>query len=154
MALPITLSSLNVREAIADALYRGIDGVDTNDATLFRSSMTDDVCFDLRGNATNGLEDVTQNILGFVGPMDTTHNVSNLRIDVNAELDKASLSAHAICQHCRPGEGIDTKSPKYTTGVMYFMDLVKSTEDGLWKAKKWTVKYIWAEGDETIMKRE
>lgn len=52
--LPIALSSLSVREAITDALYRGVIGLDTADVALFDSAFTDDASFDLNSNVLDG----------------------------------------------------------------------------------------------------
>ena len=42
MSPPITLPSLTPREAVADALYRCLEGLDTNDLTMFKSAWVDE----------------------------------------------------------------------------------------------------------------
>ena len=83
--------------------------------------------------------------------MDTTHIISNVRVDIKDGASTASLTAKAIAQHCPPDKGGEPDSLYLMTGAMYFIDLVKNEGDGLWKAKKWVMKLIWRQGDRVAM---
>jgi len=154
MSHPHILTSLTEREAVADALYRAIIGFDTNDVSIFNSAFSGpDVVFDLSGNVINGLDAIRTQLLDFVGPMDTTHMISNVRVDVKDGASTASLTAYALAQHCPSGKGGEPGGPKYLTASSYFLDLVKDKSDGLWKIKKWAMKIIWTQGDSSVMQR-
>ncbi len=153
MATPIVLSSLSRREAIIDALYRIVLGLDTNDAAMFHSAMTQDMIFDLNGTVLAGLDVVDEKILRPIGPMETTHTISNVRVDAKDGADTATMTAYAMAQHCRQGEGSDPAGKKLMTGGLYYFDLVEDKQDGLWKIKKWSVKLVWRDGDRSVMQR-
>jgi hypothetical protein len=147
------LTSLTEREAITDALYRAVIGVDSNDALLFNSAFGEDAVFHMNGHIINGLDAARAQLLDFVGPMDTTHMISNVRVDIKEKASTASLTAYALAQHCPPGRGRETGGPKYLAAGEYFVDLVKNESDGVWKIEKWEMKSIWSQGDASVMQR-
>jgi SnoaL-like domain len=155
MSYPITLTSLAAREAISDALYRAITGFDHNDVSIFNSAFAgEDAIMELREDETKiirGLSAIRTEVLGPVGPMDTTHMISNMRIEVKDGANTASLTAYALEQHCPPGKGKDPNGPKYLVGAEYFIDMVRDEEDGLWKIKKWVLEVIWHQGDPSVL---
>jgi hypothetical protein len=100
------LSSLTEREAITDALYRAIIGFDSNDIAIFNSAFSgEDVEFVFKGTPISGLDAVRTQFPDFVGPMDTMHMISNVRVEVKDGASTASLNAYALAQHCPPGRG-------------------------------------------------
>ncbi|CZR52689.1 uncharacterized protein PAC_02566 [Phialocephala subalpina] len=154
--LPTSLSSLSPREAITDALHRAISGFDHNNVPLFNSafiSSETDVTFDLSGRPFNGLESVRKGLLDFIGPMDTTHMISNVRVEVKDGADTAKVNCYALAQHALPGQGTDTGGKKFLAASEYWVDLVKEEKDGLWKIKNWIIKFIWTQGDASVMQR-
>jgi len=154
MSYPQTLTSLTPREAIADALYRAVLGCDRNDLAIFNSAFTQDITAEIRGEggrSLQGLDDVRAYILGGVGPMDTTHSISNIRVDVKDGADTASLTAYALAQHCPPGRGQELDGPKLLVGGEYSIDLVRDDADGLWKMTKWVLDVVWRQGDRSVM---
>ncbi len=156
MSHPHTLTSLTPREAITDALYRALVGFDRNDISIFNSAFAgEDVVFELRPGDTiiNALSTIRTQVLDHVGPMDTTHMISNVRVDVRDGADTASLTAYALAQHCPPGKGKEPDAPKYLVGGEYWIDLVRDEGDGLWKIKKWVLDVIWRQGDASVMQR-
>lgn len=56
MALPHKLSSLDPREAVTDARYRAINGIDQDDVALFDSALTGDATMYLFGTVLEGLD--------------------------------------------------------------------------------------------------
>ncbi len=155
----LTLTSLTQREAITDALYRAIIAFDHNDIPALNSAAVEDVVFQLYDRETktvlqssNSLTEIRDGVLAHVGPMDTTHTITNIRIDVKDGADTASLTANALAQHCPPGRGKEPNGPKLLVGGEYRIDLVK-VEDGLWKIKKWVLDIIWRQGDASVMER-
>ena len=152
------LTGLTTREAIADALYRAVLGIDTNDLPLFKSACVDlkDFTFainnsEMAGEMT-GEDFVLGKMFNSVGPMDTTHTISNIRIDVRGEeAEEASMTCHAVAQHYRKGEGPDPSTKKLVSGGIYDVELVKDGSDGLWKMKRWALNLVWREGDAEVM---
>jgi hypothetical protein len=134
MALPAALSpALSDREGVADALYRFIVGLDTNDVALFESAFTRDGVFNINGRTFDGLDNIRTGCYEPVSKLDTTHFPSNIRINVTGS--KATMSASALAQHYRGGTGRETGAPRYMTGGLYLLDLVKDDTEGLWKIK-------------------
>jgi len=155
MATSITLPSLTTREAIADALYRGALGLDTNDLAMWKSAWIEgeDTCVDLNGSILKGMDELNEKLFDLIGPLETTHTISNIRVDVKEGEDTAGMTAYAVAQHYRPGEGRNPASKGLLTGGLYFIDLVKDGSDGLWKMQKWTLKLIWLDGDRSVVTR-
>ena len=151
MALPSSLSSLSVREAITDALYRAVLGLDTSDKALFDSALTQDANFDLNGNVMVGLDAIHAGSYDLLSKLDTTHFISNARVNVRDGDSTASMTASALSQHYRHKQGTVGGATSLMTGSLYFLDLVKDDKDGLWKIKNWKLQLIWAEGDWSIM---
>ena len=151
MSHPHILTSLTEREAIADALYRTVIGFDSNDVSIFNSAWRAEAVFDLSGRVVNGLDAIRTQVLDRVGPMDTTHMISNVRVDVKDGASIASLTAYALAQHCPPGKGAEPGGLKYLTASTYALDLVEDESDGLWKIEKFVMKIIWTQGDRSVM---
>lgn len=142
------------REAIIDVLYRAVMAFDNDDVSLLQATLgSQDVVFDLDGAVYEGFENIRTEILGCVGPMDTTHMISNIQVGYKDGASTASLTALALSQHCLPQKGKDQSSPKFSAGSRYFLDLLKDKSNGSWKIQKWVMKIIWTEGDRSIMQR-
>lgn len=152
-----SLTSLTLREAITDALYRALIGFDRNDVSIFNSAFVgEDIVFELHDGdikTINSLSTIRTQVLAHVGPMDTTHMISNVRVDVKNGEDTASLTAYALAQHCAPGKGREPDAPKYLVGGEYWIGLERDEVDGLWKIKKWVLDVIWRQGDASLMQR-
>lgn len=154
MSLPHLLTALTEREAVTDAIYRAIIGFDSHDVASFNSAFSGpDAIIIGNGKAINGLEAIRTQLLDFVGPMDTTHTISNVRVDIKDGASTASLHAYALAQHCPKGKGVDLDGQKYLVASTYFVNLVKDKSDGLWKIKRWEMKTIWRQGDRSVMQR-
>lgn len=153
MALPPGLTSLTAREAIADALYRCVYGLDTNNIELFESAWakSPDVCLDMNGTVHSGMDSIRDKVFNPIGPLDTTHTISNMRVDVQDGAKAAKMTAYALAQHFRAGEGLDLTSKHLMSGGIYSIDLTHDSHDGLWKVVKWAIKFVWLEGDMSIV---
>jgi hypothetical protein len=137
-------------------LSNSITPTPTHDVSLLNSAWSgpdDGVVFEMNGNVIKGLDAIRTQIFDVVGPMDTTHMISNVRVDVKDGASTASLAAYAMAQHCPPGRGTEPDGPKFTTGSTYSLNLVKDESDGLWKIKKFAMKVIWRQGDRSVMQR-
>lgn len=151
------IPSLSDREAIADAIYRYMDGIDDNDAALTGCAFTEDAVFDLSDfgdpNAVlNGRKAITDHIARTVGPMDTLHQMTNQRIWVDAAAGTAKVSAAALAQHKRTGEGRDPGGEELLMGSRMLIDAVKvRDEDGGWLIKRFVLKNFWGRGTTAVM---
>ncbi|KUI55847.1 hypothetical protein VP1G_03183 [Cytospora mali] len=151
-SLPPKLSPpLNDREAINDAIYRAVVGLDTNDVNLFDSAFTEEGSFDLNGKVMEGREAIHSQCFDFISKLDTTHFITNTRININEGGSTASATASALAQHYRGGQGADPAASRFLSGVLYWMDLVKDEKDGLWKVECWRLRSVWGEGDSGVM---
>jgi hypothetical protein len=151
---PLTLPSLTPREAITDALHRCFIGIDRNDAAMFESAFAGEDIHLSHSSAPKpftSLSALTAGMFARVGPMDTTHMLSNARVDHGDGGDAASMTAYALSQHAPPGMGRQPDGPKYTTGVDYAVDLVRGKEDGVWRISKAVLNVVWTQGDQSIM---
>lgn len=146
------LSSLTDREGVADALYRAMTGFDINDYSLFKSAFADqDAIVEIGQKTIKGTEAIRTQLYDLVAQMDTTHMITNLRIDIQDEASKAAVSALSLAQHCPLGKGQQPDGSKYTGGTMYVLDMVKDGSDGTWRIQKWVMKGIWGQGDFSVM---
>ncbi|KGO75581.1 hypothetical protein PITC_098640 [Penicillium italicum] len=149
-ALPASLTpALSDREAVADALYRGVIAFDTADDALFKSALTEDAVLVLNGTVMEGYDAIYSQCYANVSKMDTTHFLTNMRINITEE-SKAQVSCSALAQHYRDGEGMKPGSDFLLAGGLYTVELVKDAGDGLWKIKHWTLKTTWGQGDRSV----
>lgn len=150
-ALPAALSpALTPREAITDALYRCVNGLDTNDKALFESAFTKEAIFDLNGNVMEGLPAISTGIYDMIVKMDTTHFVTNVRVHIEGET-KGSVTATALAQHYHGNQGLEPGAANFLAGSLYWGDLVKDEADGgLWKFTSWRMKTSWGTGDQSV----
>ena len=149
---PHNLTGLTEREAITDVLYRVIIGFDSNDFSFIESAFAgEDAVVDFNGKTIPGLSAVKNAIFATVGPLDTTHNLSNIRVDVKDGANTASLTAVAIAQHAPTGTGPNPAGKKFLAGSQYWIDLVKEEGSREWKIKKFTTKIMWTQGDPSVM---
>lgn len=120
---------------------------DENDASLLASAMTPNVALTINGNDVSSFENVKAHSLNTVGPMDTTHFVTNIRIDV-ADNDAAiaTLTANTLAQHYTRGDEIGSSERRLLGGSKHVMELSEDDNDGLWKVNMSHMKAVWREG--------
>lgn len=152
---PHPLPSLTQHEAIADALYRAAIASDHHDTALFNSAWAgEDVSMEIHDaneRVLQGLSLIRTTVLDRVGPMDTTHNISMVRVNYEDGADTASLTATSTAQHAASGTGRDPNGSKYTVGGEYAVDLVRD-EVGVWRIKNLVLNVVWTSGDASLMR--
>lgn len=150
---PISVNSFSPRDAITDSIYRAVIGLDTNDLTLFESAWInkEDAVFTMNGSSTKGLDAINDSTFKHIGPLDTTYFITNTRISMENGANAAVLTAYALAQHYKTGEGFTPDAKRLLSGSMYQIDVVKDEKDGLWKMKEWAMKIVWVEGDMSIV---
>ncbi|KAG7828001.1 hypothetical protein KL920_004251 [Ogataea angusta] len=150
MTAPVKLTgSLADKEAVADAIYRFCLSLDTRDAELFDSCFTDDGGIELLGERATGKQQLRDLCYGRVADLDTTHLISNFRI--NIEGSKATLTAIAYAQHFGKGKGMVEGSKFLLTGSVYRAELAKDTADDIWRIKDLVIDLHWSDGDFAVM---
>lgn len=148
--LPASLPSLTAREAIADTLHRAVLAFDTDDKALLESSFLAEAVFDLDGRVMNGLDEICTQSFDIISKLDTTHFISNVRVQHVEGASTASMTASAFSQHFRPKEGNTPGATYFMAGSLYWLDVVRDIE-GLWKIKTWKMKVIWTTGDAGVV---
>lgn len=140
------------RESIKDTIYSIAAAFDENDFSIMKSVCDKNMIFDLNGFVMEGLEEIRIKSLNVVGPMDTTHTVSNVRVDLKADGRKATATANAIAQHYLPGQGQEKDARNFLAGTRYYFELAKDESDS-WKIEKYVLKIVWTQGHISVMQR-
>jgi hypothetical protein len=154
MSLLAKHSSLTPREAVVDCVTRLITALDFNDVKVFRNEFIgENAIMELNGSASKTLESLSSivtNVFDLIGPMDSTHMMTNVRVDLKEGADDATFTSFVLAQHCTAGKGKDPAAPKWLVGGSYTVALVKDAQDE-WKVKKFVVDVIWNQGDPSVM---
>jgi len=144
------------RHEIADALYRFAFGLDHGDADSLSSALTEDCILDFRPAGKklgldfpklNGRQAIVEGLIPLLGPLDTSHTVSNLQIEISE--DSATLYCYVMAQHFMPREG-----PRYATENALLMnrydcELVRDGQK--WRCKRIVIDNAWAQGNPEIL---
>ncbi|RDW58903.1 hypothetical protein BP6252_13379 [Coleophoma cylindrospora] len=154
-SLPAVLNPpMTGREAVVDALYRCTTAFDTNDVALFDSAFMPDGVFEVNGRAMTGLPEIHTTGLALIFSVDTTHMVTNMRVNMGpgsaGEEKEAKLTATVLSQHFAAGKGMELGQKNLMGGTLYGAELIKDT-DGLWKFKNLQIKATWAQGDWSVV---
>lgn len=148
-----TLRELRDRAEITDALYRFALGQDLKDAALFASAFAADAELDFGPAATAwggeapvmaGREAIVTAILAaFTGRVDTTHQVTNVRIAVDG--DTARLTALVEAQHLLSAD-------RTTYALLKNPYDVEAVHDGdRWVIRRMRIANTWFTGDPTAI---
>jgi hypothetical protein len=130
MADAAKLTALNPREAVVDALYRCVLGIDSNNRELFESACLKNESMTLvAGPVTlNGWSGVSEFFL-LLSKVVTTHITSNVRVEVTDGADTASMTANAVAHHVLEEDALKPEDTSYTAYNLYAIDLVKDGGD-------------------------
>ncbi|PYH85169.1 hypothetical protein BO82DRAFT_429658 [Aspergillus uvarum CBS 121591] len=151
---PTTLPALPLREAIIDPLYRAVLSFDDADLPLFESAFFEDAVFDFNGRVMEGRAAIKSGSWDSVSKLDTTHFLSNVRINLPAEdSTTATVTASALAQHFRAGQGNQPGTARLMSGALYSVDVERdlSEGNGVWRIKRWRMNLVWTEGDWGVM---
>lgn len=146
----------NDRYEIADALHRYCFGLDHGDADTLASALTEDCVLDFRPAGKKlkldfprmaGRPAILESVLPLIGPLDTSHTVSNQQIEISDE--SATLSAFVMSQHFMPREGSRRGSENALLMNRYDCELVRDGQK--WRLKNIVIANAWAQGDPEIL---
>lgn len=152
MAYLKSLSGLSTREEITDLVVRACLGFDSNDKLLWESVWAEspDITLEINGNVMKGIDEMNKNCFNNVGPMDTQHVISSIRIDLRDGAETAHMTANAVAQHYRKGQGQLPDAEHMLAGSTYDIYVVKE-KNGSWKINSWILKIIWSQGTWAVM---
>jgi hypothetical protein len=138
--------------AVIDALYRFAAGIDLRDSALLSSSLAKDAISDF-GPAgkkvgvefpiLQGRENIVAMLTSALSKIDTTHSVSNPRVNLNG--DKAVLDALVEAQHLPS----DDLTRHFLMKNRYDVELIK--QDEVWVIQRYTVDNVWQTGDPAVL---
>ena len=144
------------RFEIADALHRYAFGLDHGDADSLASALTEDCRFDFRPAGRKleidfplltGRDAILNGVLPLIGPLDTSHSVSNLQIEIVD--DTATLYAYVLSQHFLPREGPRRGSEYALLMNRYDCNLMRDRDK--WRFNRITIDNAWALGNPEIL---
>ena len=152
-----SVAALVDRAAITDTLHRYTAGLDLNDAGLLSSALTEDAVVDL-GPAMSRIgyefpalsprDTVVATLIGAVGPLDSSHAISNVRVAVDG--DTATVHAYAQAQHFKPGTGSDPAVTRHALMMnRYTATMVRDGEQ--WRIRHLDIANAWFEGDPAML---
>lgn len=142
----------NDRTEIIDALYRFGAGQDLADKELFMSAWAADAELDFVQPAKRlgvdlppfkGRDTITASIMGATANLNTTHTVTNPRVEING--DRAKLFALVEAQHLPKGD----HSRNLLLKNFYWCQLVR--EGGVWKISHMRIENVWFKGDQQVL---
>lgn len=152
-----TVREIADRAEIADAIYRYAAGLDLGDAVLLESALTEDAVVDLTAaTARLGLEFpalapremVVGALTGAVGPLDTSHSITNIRIEIDG--DTATARCYAQANHYLPGEGPRSDRTRHALMMnRYVTELARDGEH--WRIRRLLIDCAWFEGDPQVL---
>jgi hypothetical protein len=144
------------RFEIADTLHRYAFGLDHNDADALASAFAEDCSFDftpagaklgLEFPKLNGRDAVVKSLISLLGPLDTSHTVSNLQVETSR--DSATAHAYIMAQHFMPGDGPRRGTENALLMNRYHCELVRDGQK--WRLNRVRIDNAWAEGDPEIL---
>jgi hypothetical protein len=153
----VDTETLTDRAEIADALYRYAAGLDFGDTALLESALTEDAVVDLTAAVTKlGLdfpvlaprEVVVHALASAVGPLDTSHSITNVRIELTG--DTATARCYAQANHYLPGEGPNPERTRHA--LMMNRYTAELARDGArWRIRRLLIDCAWFEGDPQVL---
>src|SRR4051794_38429716 len=144
------------RFEIADAMHRYAFGLDHGDADSLASAFTEDCVLDFTAagrklglgfSTLNGRNQVLEILIPMIGPLDTSHTVSNVQIEVSG--DTATLHCYLMSQHFMPGQGPRQGADHALLMNRYDADLVRDGQK--WRMQRVMIDNVWSDGDPGVV---
>jgi hypothetical protein len=154
---PADLAALLDHHGVVDAAVRYTTGLDTGDADLMASALTEDAVVDVTpAMSAIGLDfpvlsprdTVVGGLIGAVGRLQTSHSVTNARSTVDT--DDATLSCYVDAVYRLPrGEQEDRTVRHAQMMIRYTTRLVRA--DGGWRIRHLRIDGLWFDGDPQVL---
>ncbi|WP_327286824.1 nuclear transport factor 2 family protein [Streptomyces sp. NBC_01198] len=152
-----TTQDITDRYEITDAIHRYTAALDEGDSALLESSLTEDAVVDLTpATGKIGLdfpvlsprEVVVRALIGAVGPLDTSHSVTNVRTEITG--DTATVRCYAQAQHFLPGDGPRPEATRHALMMnRYVADVVRDGQR--WRIRRLVIDSAWFTGDPQVL---
>lgn len=132
--------------------------LDDGDADILTELLTDDVVVDMTPATTKigldfpvltGRDTVVPTMIGSVGPLDTTHMMTNATYR-DDEGGGWVIEAYALAQHYLPGEGPDSTKTRHVLMGNVWTFHVRRTPDGL-RVTRFVMDNRWVDGDPSVL---
>ncbi|MBA3678351.1 MAG: nuclear transport factor 2 family protein [Sphingosinicella sp.] len=142
-----------IRNGLADALYRFGAGQDLRDRALFASAFSVEASLDFTQPASRlgaeipvfeGRDFIVEQIFSTIAPLDTTHSVTNVRV-TEWDGEKARIFALVEAQHLPKAD----HSRHLLLKNFYHCDLTH--RDGLWLIDTMLIHNVWWTGDSAVL---
>ncbi|MBV9618217.1 MAG: nuclear transport factor 2 family protein [Verrucomicrobia bacterium] len=142
------------RYEIADALHRIAFGLDHGDADSLSSALTEDCVLDFRPAGKKlaldfprltGRKAIVDALIPLLGPLDTSHTVTNLQIEIDD--DSATLYCYVMAQHFMPRQG----SRPGSENALLMNDCQFVRDDQKWRFRQIMIYNAWAQGNPEIL---
>jgi FAD/FMN-containing dehydrogenase len=150
-------TTIEDRLGVADVLHRYTEGLDLGDAELLGAALTEDAVVDLTpaterlGMAFPVLQPrsaVIEALMTYVGPLDTSHSITNLQVDVAG--DEATARCYCQGRHFLPGEGPDPAATRHALMMSRYDVALRRGPDG-WRIAHLKISLAWFEGDPLVL---
>jgi|ERR1043166_222454 hypothetical protein len=144
------------RYEITDALHRFAFGLDHGDADSLASALSEDSVLDfcpagkklgLDFGKLTGRQAIVTTLIPLLGPLDTSHTLSNVQIEVSE--DSATVYCYVLAQHFMPRHGSQPGSENALLMNRYDCELVRDTDK--WRIRRMTIDNAWAQGNPEIL---
>lgn len=141
------------RIAIIDALYRFGAGQDLKDRRLFESAFTPDAELDFVQPARRlgvdlavfkGREAIVSGIAAALARLDTTHTVTNPRVEIKE--DTATLFALVEAQHL-----LKSDHQQHLLLKNFYRVKLQRAEEGRWRIARMHIENVWIDGDPRVL---
>lgn len=147
-----TAARMEDRVEVIDALYRFAAGQDLRDPALFSSAFAPSAVLDFVQPAKKlgvdlpvfkGRDNIVSSIRAALAEIDTTHTVTNPRVDIDG--DQASLFALVEAQHLSRSD----HSRNLLLKNFYWVSLERAGER--WVITKMRIENVWHRGDPKVL---
>src|SRR5437588_7804816 len=144
------------RYEIADALHRFAFGLDHGDADSLASTLMEDCVLDFRPAGKKlgldfpkltGRQAIVDALIPLIGPLDTSHTISNLQIEISD--DSATLYCYVLAQHFMPRQGPKPETENALLMNRYDCQLVRDGQK--WRFRQIVIDNAWAQGNPEIL---
>jgi hypothetical protein len=144
------------RYEIGDALHRFAFGLDHGDADSLSSALTEDCVLDFRPVGRKlgldfpkltGRQAIVDTLIPLLGPLDTSHTVSNLQIEISE--DSATIYGYVMSQHFMPREGPRSGTENALLMNRYNCQLARDGQK--WRFRQIIIDNAWAQGNPEIL---
>jgi hypothetical protein len=157
MTTTTALVPIETERALAPLPLLWAKALDQGDAAVLTDLLTEDAVADLTPATKRigldfpvltGRETIVTNMIGSVGPLDTSHMATN--VTYRSADDGWVIEAYALAQHFLPGEGPDPSRTRHVLMGNTWTFEVRDTAEGP-RVSRFTMDNRWVDGDPTVL---